>query len=162
MTYIDLTSVGSTLTSELIVFPIDCSEAPETASDAEEMMGTHLYDVDNEWFMGLSSTDLTALFNFIEETQDDLEMVTYNSWRDNIQSEWYQVNVIDCTEGSNWTESYGVEEDGYLLSDDDDVPENPTQEDFEEVVPTEEELNSPAMDALVEHLMSGGTLPNFS
>ena len=142
MTNIDLNSVGSTLTSDLLVFPIDCSEAPENASEAEEMMGTHLYDVDNEWYMSLSSTDLTALFNFIEETQDDLEMVTYNSWRDNIQSEWYQVNVIDCTEGSNWTESYGVEEDGYS--------------------PTEEELNSPEMDVLVEYLINGGTLPSFS
>ena len=43
---------------------------------------------------------------------------------------------------------------------DDDIPENPTQEDFERVVPTEEELNSPLMDALVEHLLNGGTLPN--
>ena len=44
----------------------------------------------------------------------------------------------------------------------DDIPENPTQEDFEEVVPTEEELNSPEMDALVEYLINGGTLPSFS
>ena len=42
MSFIDLDSVGSTVTSEGIVFPIDCSEAPETASDAEEMMGVHL------------------------------------------------------------------------------------------------------------------------
>ena len=39
MGYIDLNSVGSTVTDEGIVFPIDCSEAPETASEAEEMMG---------------------------------------------------------------------------------------------------------------------------
>ena len=36
MTYIDLTSVGSTVTNEGLVFPIDCSEAPETASEAED------------------------------------------------------------------------------------------------------------------------------
>ena len=116
MTNIDLTSVGSTLTSDLIVFPIDCSEAPETASEAEEMMGTHLYDVDSEWFNSMSSTDLEAFFSFLENTQHLLAGV-YNTWRDNIQSEWYQVNVIDCTEGSNWTDTYGVEEDGYLLSE---------------------------------------------
>ena len=42
--YIELDSVGSTLTSELIVFPtIDSGEAPETASEAEEMLGCLLY-----------------------------------------------------------------------------------------------------------------------
>ena len=90
--YIELESVGSTLTSELMIFPTDCSEAPETASDAEEMMGTHLYDVDDEWFNSLSSDDLIAFFEFVEETQDDLEMVTYNSWRNNIWSTWEDVN----------------------------------------------------------------------
>ena len=49
MSSIELTSVGSTLTSDLMVFPIDCSEAPETASEADEMMGVHIYDLDNEW-----------------------------------------------------------------------------------------------------------------
>ena len=114
MTSIDLTSVGSTLTSDLIVFPIDCSEAPETASDAEEMMGTHLYDVDSEWFNSMSSTDLDAFFSFLENTQHLLAGV-YNDWRDNIRSEWYQVNVIDVTEGSNWTDTYGVEEDEMVI-----------------------------------------------
>ena len=137
MTNIDLNSVGSTLTSDLLVFPIDCSEAPETASDAEEMSGVHLYDVDNEWYNSLSHTDLTNLFNFIENTNHLISGV-YNNWRDNILGDWHLVNVIDCTEGSNLTE--------------------PTEEDFAEVVPTEEELNSPAMDALVEHLLNGGTI----
>ena len=157
MTSIDLNSVGSTLTSELVVFPIDCSEAPETASEAEEMSGVHLYDVDSEWYNSLSSDDLTNLFIFIESTNHLIAGV-YNDWRDNILAEWHQVNVIDCTEGSNWTESYGVEvendEEFNLLLNNGD----PTEEDFEEVVPTEEELNSPAMDALVEHLLNGGTI----
>ena len=45
-----------------------------------------------------------------------------------------------------------------FASIEDDIVENPTQEDFEEVFPTEEELNSPLMDALVEHLLNGGTI----
>ena len=61
-------------------------------------------------------SNMKAFFSVLENTQHLLAGV-YNTWRDNIQSEWYQVNVIDCTEGSNWTESYGVEEDGYLLSE---------------------------------------------
>ena len=90
--YIELDSVGSTLTSDLLVFPTDCSEAPETASEAEEMMGVHLYDVDSEWFNSLSSDDLVLFFDFIEETQDDLEMITYNSWKTNIWSAWEEAN----------------------------------------------------------------------
>ena len=62
MNYIDLNSVGSTVTNEGLVFPIDCSEAPETASEAEEMMGVHLLDADNEWFNSLSNDDLLSLF----------------------------------------------------------------------------------------------------
>ena len=31
MSYIDLNSVGSTITSEGLVFPINCNEAPETS-----------------------------------------------------------------------------------------------------------------------------------
>ena len=45
MNYIDLDSVGSTITNEGMVFPIDISEAPETASEAEEMMGVILLNV---------------------------------------------------------------------------------------------------------------------
>ena len=91
MTSIDLTSVGSTLTSDLKVFPIDCSEAPETASDAEEMMGVHLYDIDSEWFNSLSSDDLVLFFNFIEETQE-LTNVVYNEWKSNIWGNWEEAN----------------------------------------------------------------------
>ena len=64
MNFIDLTSVGSTLTSDSKVFPIDITEAPETASEADEMMGVHIYDLNNEWFHNLSSDDLKSFFNF--------------------------------------------------------------------------------------------------
>ena len=63
--YIDLDSVGSTLTKDLMVFPTDCSEAPETASEAEFMSGVHIYDLDDEWFTSLSSEDLTDFFEFV-------------------------------------------------------------------------------------------------
>ena len=91
MTSIDLTSVGSTLTSELIVFPIDCSEAPETASEAEEMMGVHLYDIDGEWFNSLSSDDLTSFFEFIEST-NHLIASAYNEWKTKIWGNWEDIN----------------------------------------------------------------------
>ena len=50
MNYIDLNSVGSTVTNEGLVFPIDCSEAPETASEAEEMMGVNIFECDDKFF----------------------------------------------------------------------------------------------------------------
>ena len=65
MSYIDLESVGSTVTNEGLVFPIDCSEAPETASDAEEMMGVHLVDTDDDWWNNMSVEDCNELMGFL-------------------------------------------------------------------------------------------------
>ena len=77
--YIELDSVGSTLTSELLVFPTDCSEAPETASDAEEMMGTHIMDCDDEWWSNMSCEDAVKLFPFLAET-DVYDIEGYITW----------------------------------------------------------------------------------
>ena len=68
MSYIDLDSVGSTVTNDGIVFPQDCSEAPETASDAEEMMGVAITDCDDEWFYSLSLVDGYNLLSFLEDS----------------------------------------------------------------------------------------------
>ena len=89
--YIELDSVGSTLTKDLLVFPTDCSEAPTNASEADEMMGVHLYDIDGEWFNSLSSDDLLLFFDFIEETQE-LTNVVYNEWKSNIWGNWEEAN----------------------------------------------------------------------
>ena len=89
--YIELDSVGSTITKDLLVFPTDCSEAPETASEAEEMMGTHLMDVDSEWFTSLSSDDLKDFFEFIENTQHLIGSVYY-AWKSQIWGDWENVN----------------------------------------------------------------------
>ena len=91
MDFIDLTSVGSTLTKDLKVFPIDITEAPTTASEADELMGVHLYDVDGEWFNNLDADDLTNLFTFIEKTQD-LTMIVYQAWKDGIWGDWETAN----------------------------------------------------------------------
>ena len=67
MNFIDLDSVGSTVTSEGLVFPIDISEGPETASDAEEMMGVHILDTTEEWWMNLSKDEAFEVLEFCEE-----------------------------------------------------------------------------------------------
>ena len=101
MDFIDLTSVGSTLTKDLLVFPIDITEGPETASEADEMMGVHIYDLDNEWFASMSAEDLTDFFEFVESTQDltvslasgeRALSVVYIEWKTQIWSEWEEAN----------------------------------------------------------------------
>ena len=89
--YIELDSVGSTLTKDLLVFPTDCSEAPETASDAEFMSGVHIYDLDSEWFNSLSSDDLTDFFEFVELNSDVVKSV-YNDWKTKLWGEWEEAN----------------------------------------------------------------------
>ena len=68
MNYIELESVGSTITNEGMVFPIDISEAPETASEAEEMMGVHIMDCVDEWWAMMSCQDCVTLFSFLANT----------------------------------------------------------------------------------------------
>ena len=96
MSYIDLDSVGSTITSEGLVFPIDCSEAPETASEALEMLGTNVFEVCDEWIENLSSEDLTSLVSFLDEhigyTSSSQVHSLYEDWRTNTWSHWEEVN----------------------------------------------------------------------
>ena len=91
MDYQELLSVGCLITKDLKVFPINCNEVPETASEADEYNGVHLYDVDGEWFNNLDADDLTNLFTFIEKTQD-LTMVVYQAWKDGIWGDWETAN----------------------------------------------------------------------
>ena len=67
MSFIDLDSVGSTVQSDGLVFPTDCSEAPETASEAEEMMGVHIKDVDDEWWSSLTKDEAFRILTFLDE-----------------------------------------------------------------------------------------------
>ena len=96
MNYIELNSVGSTITNDGLVFPQDISEAPETASDAEEMMGVSVFDLDSEWIVNLSSEDLISLISFLDEhigwSEDSQIHGSYEEWRTNTWSLWEDVN----------------------------------------------------------------------
>ena len=93
MNFIDLTSVGSTLTEDLLVFPQNIVEAPTTASEADEMMGVHIYDLDNEWFHNLSSNDLKSFFDFlVEVNSDNMVMSVFNQWKTQIWGSWEEAN----------------------------------------------------------------------
>ena len=93
MDFIDLTSVGSTLTKDLKVFPIDITEAPTTASEADEMMGVHIYDLDNEWYCNLSSDDLKDFLEFIElNIGTKLIKSVFDMWKTQIWGSWEEAN----------------------------------------------------------------------
>ena len=91
MNYIELESVGSLVTNEGLVFPIDCSEAPVTASDADEMMGVNVFECDDEWYYNLSLVDGYNLFTFLEEhlgyDSDNPNGIhySYGEWRDKVE-----------------------------------------------------------------------------
>ena len=90
--YIELDSVGSTLTKDLLVFPTDCSEAPETASEAEEMMGVHIYDLTDEWWSSLSFVDGTDVLEFIELNTDIVSKTIFNDWKES------KLDLIGCVD----------------------------------------------------------------
>ena len=84
---IKLESVGTALTRKLNTHPI----MADGTIDKDEGMAVHIYDLDNEWFCNLSSDDLLAFFDFIEETQD-LTTIVYNDWKTSIWGMWEDVN----------------------------------------------------------------------
>ena len=80
MNYIELESNGSLVTNEGLVFPIDCSEAPETASEAEEMMGVHIMDCCDEWWESMSCQDAVRLFPFLANISELYMTQGYLQW----------------------------------------------------------------------------------
>jgi len=91
--YIDLDSVGSTLTKDLLVFPQDISEAPTTASEAEEMLGVHIYDLTDEWWSNLSFVDGCDALEFIElNTYEIIVAGPFSVWKEKI------FNLIGCVD----------------------------------------------------------------
>ena len=90
--YIELDSVGSTLTKDLLVFPTDCSEAPETASEAEEMMGVHIYDTTDEWWSNLSFVDGCDALEFIEINTDIVSKTIFDDWKES------KLDLIGCVD----------------------------------------------------------------
>jgi len=90
--YIELDSVGSTLTKDLLVFPTDCSEAPETNSEVEEMMGVHIYDLTDEWWSNLSFVDGCDALEFIELNTDIVSETIFNDWKES------KLDLIGCVD----------------------------------------------------------------
>ena len=77
--FINLESVGSTVTNEGIVFPQLCDETPETSSDFDEMSGVYVMDTCDEWWTSMSCEDAVSLFRFLAET-DVYDTEGYIPW----------------------------------------------------------------------------------
>ena len=92
MSFIDLNSVGSTLTEDLLVFPQDISEAPTTASEVEEMLGVHIYDLTDEWWSNLSFVDGCDALEFIELNTHEIIAGPFSVWKEKI------FNLIGCVD----------------------------------------------------------------
>ena len=81
--YIELDSVGSTLTSELKVFPI---------GETNEDMAVHIYDLTDEWYTSLSSEDLTDFFEFVELNTTEIVAGPFSVWKTKLWGKWEEVN----------------------------------------------------------------------
>ena len=93
MEYKELLSVGCLITKDLKVFPINCNEPPETASEADEYMGVHIYELTEEWYNNLSADDLKDFFEFIEIVNEgNMVMSIYKQWKTQIWGEWEEAN----------------------------------------------------------------------
>ena len=122
MNYIDLNSVGSTVTSEALVFPQDISEAPETASEAEEMMGVNVFETTNEWIENLSVEDLTSLISFLDEhigwTPESQIHAGYEEWRTNN----FKVRYVEGDDFKASRERHGTKINDVLPTHSDGLP----------------------------------------
>ena len=92
MSFIDLNSVGSTLTEDLLVFPQNIVEAPTTASEADELMGVHVYDLTDEWWSNLSFVDGTDALAFIELNTYEIIEGPFKIWKEK------KLDLIGCVD----------------------------------------------------------------
>ena len=94
MEYKELLSVGCLLTKDLKVFPINCNEVPETASEADEYMGVHIYDLTDEWWSNLSFVDGANALHFIELNTDIISQTIFDDWKDSKQELIGSVEIL--------------------------------------------------------------------
>ena len=92
MEYKELLSVGCLITKDLKVFPINCNVPPETASEADEYMGVHIYDLTDEWWSNLSFVDGTDALEFIELNTYEIIEGPFKIWKEK------KLDLIGCVD----------------------------------------------------------------
>jgi len=92
MDYKELLSVGCLITKDLKVFPINCNVPPETASEADEYMGVHIYDLTDEWWSNLSFVDGCDALAFIELNTYEIIEGPFKIWKEK------KLDLIGCVD----------------------------------------------------------------
>jgi len=92
MDYKELLSVGCLITKDLKVFPINCNVPPETASEADEYMGVHIYDLTDEWWSNLSFVDGCDVLEFIELNTYEIIEGPFKIWKEK------KLDLIGCVD----------------------------------------------------------------
>ena len=92
MDYKELLSVGCLITKDLKVFPINCNVPPETASEADEYMGVHIYDLTDEWWSNLSFVDGCDALEFIELNTHEIIEGPFKVWKEK------KLDLIGCVD----------------------------------------------------------------
>ena len=92
MDYKELLSVGCLITKDLKVFPINCNEPAETATEADEYMGVHIYDLTDEWWSNLSFVDGTDALAFIELNTYEIIEGPFKIWKEK------KLDLIGCVD----------------------------------------------------------------
>ena len=92
MDYKELLSVGCLITKDLKVFPINCNEPAETATEADEYMGVHIYDLTDEWWSNLSFVDGCDAFEFIELNTYEIIEGPFKIWKEK------KLDLIGCVD----------------------------------------------------------------
>ena len=94
MNYIELESVGSVVTNEGGVFPIE----QDGCINKTAGMGVNVFETTDEWIENLSVDDLIELVNFLDNHMaydvDNPSMIHggYTEWRNQIWEHWEDVN----------------------------------------------------------------------
>ena len=92
MDYKELLSVGCLITKDLKVFPINCNEPAETATEADEYMGVHIYDLTDEWWSNLSFVDGCDALEFIELNTYEIIEGPFKIWKEK------KLDLIGCVD----------------------------------------------------------------
>ena len=96
MNYIELESVGSVVTNEGEVFPIE----QDGCINKTAGMGVNVFETTDEWIENLSSEDLTALISYLDEhigfdeNNPSQILWSYNEWRTQTWNHWETMNNI--------------------------------------------------------------------
>ena len=85
MSYLELESVGSVVSNEGLVHPINTDGTPDTSN------GVNIFECSDEWYWNLSLVDGYTLLNFLDEhigydvTEPSGIHFSYGEWRDKVE-----------------------------------------------------------------------------